>query len=149
MQDWRLGTVRVNLVPGYDRQVPSKQYEVWFPNVDQAELARLVQSIGAATSEERRPALQVLEQKYQASTDAIGAVLAQLGNTGSSALGQAGRFNALHFLSRTSPLAWTQAQATTGQNVVAEIAKDAPGTDTRGVIDEIRGVLADVPRSNS
>jgi hypothetical protein len=123
---------------------------VWFARGNQAEVARLVAQIDADTADDRRAALPVLMQKYGASPYAINYVLGKLQATGSAAMTPNGRYNALYYLARTSPLAWTPESARAASQIVEAIARqNGTAPNTLAQLEGIRNVLADAPAPKS
>ena len=72
-------------------------------------VAGLVQAINAPTAAVRRASMQRLYDDASDSPYAVGLVLDLLGAEGAEQLGASGRINALYFLNRAEPEAWTPA----------------------------------------
>lgn len=119
LRDWNLGTFKVSLVKGYDSQTRLRQMEIWFAAQDVGEIAALMQRLNGPAADDRRAAGQILQDRYTASPKAIEAALALLGPDRVGTLTPSGRINALYFLTRTAPLAWSTALQNAGRDVLA------------------------------
>ncbi len=103
-----------------------QQFELWLalPS-DSDPLSRLAAQIAADDKDQRLQALQTLKDQHAGSPDAIAAVLALLGPDRLGTLSPEGRFNALWFLARTQPAAWTPGLAQTGREATARLRERA------------------------
>jgi hypothetical protein len=124
----QLATVAV-LAKGYAAKVQSTRYELWLSSARPDDLARQVQALNADDKAERLKAGQALQSRYLDSAEAIGLVLDLLAPTRIDQLSAEGRINALFFLARTDPKAWSPALRERG----LETARRLEGRDAQGI----------------
>ena len=128
LRRWNWGSLRPRLVKGLEAQSQLRQFEIWLPAPDAAEIRRLVQNLNAADKGERLAAGQALQDRSTASSRAIAETLALFRPERIEALSAEGRINALYFLSRTAPLAWDPELESTGREIVARLeSRDKAG----------------------
>jgi len=121
LKRWNWGTLRPRLVKGLEARSQLRQFEIWLARPDAAEIQRLVQNLDAPDKALRLAAGQALQDRYTASPLAITETLALFAPPRIDALSPDGRINALFFLSRTAPLAWSPEQESAGRDVVARL----------------------------
>jgi hypothetical protein len=146
LRRWGFGTVDVQVVAVSAQTVRPGQFEVWIARPDPAELRDLAERVAAPDYTVRVGALGKLERNATASPAAIEAVLALLAPDRLDGLSSAGRFNALYFLSRSSPLAWDGELYARGRSTVAMIeqrgrAGVAIGSNTRLELQRVSALL--------
>lgn len=147
---WNMGGFELRLVKGYEDRVRTRQLEVWLARPDDSALRALVQRMNASTPEERKPAVAQLTKSYAASPAAIGEVLALFDRDSINALTAEGRINALYFLTRTAPSAWTAELERRGREVVALLQSRERaglarmGNETRAELQRLETLLGSV-----
>ena len=150
---WGLDGVVARFAPGFETSAQRQQFELWLARpAATAELARLVQDLNAPDKARRLAAGQVLQSRWLASAEAIGAVLATFDDGRIDKLSETGRLNALYYLTRTALTAWTPALAQRGRAAVARIAARekagvAVGEQTRAELNRLNTVLDAVQAS--
>ena len=157
---WNVGPVEVRRVTGYEQRVRVRELELWLARRDDDALRALVQRINAATAEERKPAVAELTSRYATSPAAIGEVLGLFAPERIDALRADGRINALFFLTRTVPGAWTPELERQGRQAIALLReRDASGRARMGdatraevqrlenLLDQVRSGAKTVPLS--
>jgi hypothetical protein len=122
---WNWGSLRLQLVKGYESHSRLRQFEIWLARPDAGEIRRLFQQLNADTADERKAAGQKLQDDYTASTLAVAEGLKRLSVEQLSALSASGRINVLYFLTRTAPLAWDAALEAAGRETIARLGRDA------------------------
>ena len=144
---WNMGGIEIRQVKGYMDRVRTRQLEVWLARPDDGALRALVRRMNASTPEERKPAVAQLTKSYAASPAAIGEALALFDRDGIDALTAEGRFNALYFLTRTAPSAWTPEPERRGREVIALLQSRERaglarmGKDTRAELQRLEAML--------
>lgn len=102
--------------------------------IENAELVRLVQQMNAANADDRKRATGRLQRDFNDSAAAIELVLQQLGPGQVDQLSPSGLINALYFLGRTDPQAWTQEAIRRAAQAFPQIRARNPGPQTQSAL---------------
>ena len=150
LRRWNFGPLQPRFVQGYATQVKLRQFEIWLARPDAAQIGQLLQQINAATPEERKAAVQQLQDRYTASPLAIDQTLALLSPERIDALSPSGLINALYFLTRTAPLAWDLALEARARALAERISSRARvGEQTSAELERLTRLLDAVKASDS
>lgn len=146
LQAWNFGPLPAKLVPGPAARVPKWQLEVWLADTSRIVLPADVERIDAPDKETRLRALAALERNASAMPRAIGAALDLFATQRIDRLSPEGRFNALHYLARSAPLAWDGQLYARGRELLARLEQRtrsgiAIGDTTRAEMRRLAAVL--------
>ena len=148
LSSWGAPAVTPRFAAGYAAANQQRaQYELWLARPgDNSDLGALARRLNAADKDERLKAGQLLQSSYAASPEAIAAVLALFDAGSIDALTTEGRINALYYLSRTSPSAWTPALERNAREAMARVlerekAGNRLGEQTRAELGRTIGLL--------
>lgn len=141
LKQWNWGEIPVRFVDGKVAQ-SLRQFEIWFARQDEAEINRLLQQMNGATPEVRRPAGQIMQDRYTSSSAAIAGALALFTPERVASLSSSGRINSLYFLTRTAPLAWDADLEAKGRLLVEQVRRlPGVGADTEAELQRLARLL--------
>jgi Novel STAND NTPase 1 len=148
IKKWNYGDIQVHHIKGYETHSRLKQFEIWFPSIDNDEIARLVAQINANSADERKRAVALLERNYRASSVAIAQVLDLFQTDRIKTLSPSGTINGFYFLSNTDPESWNKSFEKSARDAIARIAEKKPGPQTKEQIEKLRTFLDGLNKAN-
>ncbi len=151
LHGWEVADVQTRYVAGYPEVAQRQQFELWLARPT-TELRGLVQDLDSPDKNRRLAAGQELQNRWQASPDAISKVLGLLEPGQIEQLSDNGRINALYYMTRTALTAWTPALAQRGRSALARINErektgKAVGAQTRAEMVRLAALLDGVEAS--
>ena len=143
---WGIAPLSVKAVSGFDNRSAVRQFELWLARPRADNVRQLARQLLAPDKQDRLAAGQALQSRHTGSTEAIDAVLSLLEPSRQAGPSVEGRINALYFLSRTAPGAWTDELQRRGRVVVARIESGDDGvgpvgSQTRAELDRFKSLL--------